>query len=103
MTRRPLALSIARRVKKDILAATEWWEANRRAAPGAITDEVDKALDLLQTAPEAGVSVPGTRLFGVRRVPLERIDYHLYYRINARRSRITVLALWHARRRPPTL
>jgi plasmid stabilization system protein ParE len=75
----------------------------RPAAPDAITDEVAKALDVLRPAPEAGVLVTGASLSGLRRVFLERSDYHLYYRINVRRSRITVIALWHARRRPPRL
>lgn len=103
MTPRSLAVSFTRRAAAEIAAAVDWWAMNRPAAPGAITDAIQEAVDMVRAAPEVGVLVPGARLSGIRRIFLDRIDYHLYYRVNARRSRIAVLAFWHARRRPPRL
>jgi plasmid stabilization system protein ParE len=103
MMPRPLGVSFTRRAATEIAAAVAWWARNRLAAPGAITDDINEAVGMLRAAPEIGIPVPSARLSGVRRIFLDRIDYHLYYRVNARRSRIAVLALWHARRRPPRL
>ncbi|KYG08745.1 hypothetical protein BE21_21905 [Sorangium cellulosum] len=103
MTPRSLAVAVTKRAAVEVATASAWWAENRPAAPGAVTDELARALSLLQTAPDAGVRVANARLAGVRRLFLERIDYHLSYQLSARRSRLTVLAFWHARRRPPLL
>lgn len=103
MSQGVLPVHFTRRATSQIATAADWWEANRPAARGAITAAVDAGVELLGDAPHAGSAVTGTRLLGVRRIFLERIDYHLYYRVNGRRRRIDVLAFWHSRRQPPLL
>lgn len=45
-----------------------------------------------------GAAAENARPRGLRRLYLERVDHHLYYRVDERKDRIVVIALWHARR-----
>jgi len=56
-----------------------------------------KAFALIAAQPECGTPVQKSRVVGVRRIHLARLNYFLYYRIG-RTRRIEVLAFWHASR-----
>jgi hypothetical protein len=43
------AIRVARRAAAEIDEATVWWELNRAAAPGAIADEIERALALIRS------------------------------------------------------
>lgn len=45
-----------------------------------------------------GESIPHSRLPGVRRLYLGRLQYHLYYVASRESETVEVLALWHASR-----
>jgi plasmid stabilization system protein ParE len=91
-----LAIRVARRAAADIDEATDWWELNRAAAPGAIADEIERAFALIRSQPRIGALARNARLPGVRRVHLSRVHYHLYYRVMP--EAIEVLAFWHTSR-----
>jgi plasmid stabilization system protein ParE len=67
-------------------------------APEALHEELDQALQLIASQPYVGVIARNTKLSGVRRILLNRVDY-LYYRIiDAPTRSLQVIALWHAQR-----
>jgi len=89
---------IADRAQRQINKAGDWWLRNRSKAPFAFADDFDSALDLLETLPGAGESVPHQRIRGLRRLFISRVRYFLYYTIDESSELIQVLALWHASR-----
>ena len=91
-----LAIRVARGAAAEIDEAADWWELNRVAAPGAIADEIQRALALIRNQPRIGAVARNPRLPGVRRVHLSRVHYHLYYRVTP--EAIEVLAFWHTSR-----
>jgi len=94
-----LSVRFTRRAAGHVDEAGRWWHANRTKAPGALREELVRALQLITTQPTAGASARNVRLAGVRRILLRRVNYHLYYRLVESPSRsIQVVALWHAAR-----
>ena len=98
MTRPALPVVLTRRAAGQVEDAARWWSQNRQAAPGAIREELSRALDLVALQPSCGVPARSAQLKGVRRIYLSRIDHFVYYRLVPQRDRIEVLAFWHARR-----
>jgi len=76
--------------------AADWWEANRPAAPNALAEDVALALVQISEHPEAGGPVLSSRRRGVRRIPLRRTRYLIYYCVV--REEIEILAFCHASR-----
>ena len=64
---------------RDIVRANAWWEQNRPEAPGAVLDEVGKALEQIVSQPESGLAYASRKKGLVRRVPLPLTKRHLYY------------------------
>ena len=91
-----LQISISRRARAQIEEAAQWWVPNRPSAPGAIRQDLDRALALLVAHPDIGTRARLEKLKGVRRITLSRIRYHLYYR--ATDKTLEVLAVWHTSR-----
>lgn len=89
------------RARREIAIDIAWWRINRPAAPNALREELGKARELLARNPEAGPAAEDHP--GVRRLLLERVSYHVYYRVNADARQVEILAFWHTRRRPPAL
>lgn len=89
------------RARREYAIALAWWRVNRTAARTLLREEVRAARRLLARHPEAGPEdEAGT---GVRRLLLQRTEYHIYYRVVAEERRVDILAVWHARRLPPDL
>jgi plasmid stabilization system protein ParE len=91
-----LRLRITRRAAADIERADAWWRENRLAAPWAIRVDLRSALDLLAVQPGIGQKVENARVAGTRRLHLDRVRYHLYYRVAE--GELVVLAFWHSNR-----
>jgi plasmid stabilization system protein ParE len=87
---------LTRRAAAEIREAAAWWAANRAAAPGAVQEELRRALALISAQPRVGATARNAALKGIRRVHLSRVHYHLYYRIKS--GRVEILAFWHASR-----
>ena len=97
-----LTYLIKARAKREIEKAADWWAENRLAAPGAVRKDLEDALKILVEQPGIGTKVETGRTPQVRRFLLDRISYHLYYRV--RRSKLEVLSVWHtSRRRGPSV
>ena len=95
----PLPTSFTRRAAQQVEAAGLWWHEHRPKAPGAIREELERALQLIASQPNVGARARNAKLAGVRRIVLSLVGYHLYYRLLDTPSRsVQVLALWHASR-----
>jgi plasmid stabilization system protein ParE len=75
-----------------------WWAANRLKAPALFRDELAAAVRLLRAMPSAGTLYNGVRDLELRRVPMSRSRYHVYYSVDAAASRVRVHAVWHMAR-----
>ena len=94
MTEQQLKIaSLARRQIKD---ATSWWQDNRKGAPQLLEHEIESALRAIREHVHLGSKVPSSRFADLRRFPIGKSGYWLYYRPAA--GGITVLALWHESR-----
>ncbi len=99
-----MKLVVSPQASSDIEVAVRWWLANRPKAPGLLEEELRLAFDFISHTPQGGIPGASGRPAGVRRVPLPRSRYLLYYRVLEAEGTVRVLRLWHAsRRRPPRL
>jgi plasmid stabilization system protein ParE len=94
----PLRLRILRRAARQISDAIVWWRSNRQAAPHTLEEDLREALELVRVQPLLGSRWRNVRHHTVRRLYLDRVRYHLYYRLSADFSAIEVLAFWHSAR-----
>lgn len=84
---------------RQVEQAARWWRDNRSKAPEALQNDLASALELIASQPGVGAIARNTRLTGVRRVSLNRIGYHLYYRVHGEPPQsLQVVAFWHASR-----
>ena len=95
---RPLQIQINDLAKAQVRAAEEWWRVNRPSAPNAIREELERAASLIALQPEVGTRARNVTLPDVRRLALDRIRYHVYYRVIADLEQVEILAFWHASR-----
>jgi len=93
-----LPIQVAQSAADQIVAASAWWQANRPKAPGALREEIERALELLSAQPQIGVTAANVKLAGVRRIHLSRVHYHLYYRVRESPAVVEIPALWHTSR-----
>ncbi|MEO7973302.1 MAG: type II toxin-antitoxin system RelE/ParE family toxin [Thermoanaerobaculia bacterium] len=93
-----LRLRVAPQAAIQIQTAPRWWKVNRTKAPAAFFEDLSRTLAILRVQPELGTRVANPNLAGVRRVLLERVRYHLYYRVDETGGALEVLSLWHSSR-----
>ena len=96
-------LVISPQAAADIEVALRWWLANRPKAPELLEQELRLGFEFISQTPNAGIPLRRGRLKDVRRVPLPRSRYLVYYRVLESQNTVHVLRLWHASRRPPKL
>lgn len=94
----PLPIEITRLATRQIREAEAWWRINRRAAPNAIRQELERAFTLIASQPGTGGRADNVKVPGVRRIFLPLVKYHVYYHVLSNPDRIQVVAFWHARR-----
>jgi plasmid stabilization system protein ParE len=93
-----LPVVLTRRAERQLEEALNWWMANRTAAPDLLLDNVERAMQLLAAQPSIGAKARGDRFRDIRRVLLEPVGYHIYYRVRPVLRRVEILAVWHAQR-----
>jgi plasmid stabilization system protein ParE len=79
-------------------AVAEWWRANRPAAPELVKQELRQTFGVLAETPYIGSPYLRTPVPGVRRYPLKKTPYHVYYRVNEEAGEVIVLSVWSAMR-----
>ena len=94
----PLRVELTALAAQQIREAELWWRLNRRAAPNAIREELQRLLPLIALQPKIGSRATNVKLEGVRRIHIRRINYHLYFHVTGTPEFLEVLALWHSRR-----
>jgi len=77
-------------------AGDRWWRQHRPASPGLFANELRDAVELVARAPSTGQAFATTALEGVRRVPLHRTKFHVYFVV--REMLVVIVAVWSARR-----
>jgi plasmid stabilization system protein ParE len=102
---RRYAILLSQRASREIDAARAWWIEHRDPTAGVFDDAIATALGRLEAFPEMGprVRIRARWSATVRRVQLDPIGYHLYYRVDGPEERIVVICFWHERRRSPRL
>ena len=92
-----MKVTLSKRAEREIERIDSRWRVERPAAPELFTDELDAVLDVLPASPEMG-KIYGTWHHGelVRRVMLEKSEYHVYYAIED--DELVVITVWGARR-----
>ena len=78
----------------ELNEAAQYYDLEEPGLGAAFLEEVDRCLQSIQAAPEAGAILRGT----IRRRLLRRFPYALLYKIKS--SRIRILAVMNLRRRP---
>ena len=94
----PLAIELTALAVQHIRQAEMWWRNNRKAAPNAIRQELERTFTLIALQPQIGSRATNVKLQGVRRIFLPAIKYHLYWHVVSEPERVEVVAFWHSRR-----
>jgi len=89
-----LPVEISSLAAQHIRELESWWRRNRRLAPRAVREELQRAVRLISMTPFIGHPAADVELQNVRRIHIARIWHHLYYRVIEDPERIEVLALW---------
>jgi plasmid stabilization system protein ParE len=95
----PLRIEVSKLADRQIQEADRWWRQNREKAPDAIREELKRIGALIASQPHLGARATNVKLTGVRRIHVERIHYHVYYRtVGTPPEYIEIVAFWGARR-----
>jgi plasmid stabilization system protein ParE len=94
----PLHIEVSELADRQIQEADRWWRRNREKAPDAVREELRRVGALIASQPHLGARATNVKLAGVRRIHIERIHYHLYYRVAGSPEYIEIVAFWSARR-----
>lgn len=78
-----LPVKLSPQAVRHLRQAKKWWAENRPKAPGAVEDDSEQAVDLIADLPSVGEPVQHSTMPGIRRLLLDRIQYHVYYLHNA--------------------
>jgi plasmid stabilization system protein ParE len=93
----PRGLLVTRSARAQIRRTADWWRENRPAVSDLLRSELERAFVFVAAHPEAGSPCLDRGFEGVRRIHLERVRCHLFYRVRADET-IEILALWHTSR-----
>ena len=75
-----------------------WWRAERPAVRDLFREELAATIQLLREAPLAGVPYDAPGVTGVRRVPMFRCRYRVFYTVDEEGAVVRIHAVWHASR-----
>lgn len=91
-------LEVSPVAESQIREAAAWWLENRRKAPQAFSEDLERAFRLVTSMPNSGEPVRHEEHQGIRRLLMSRVRYYLYYRLDPEAERVDVVALWHTSR-----
>lgn len=95
---------LAEDARQQVATIQAWWKANRPSNPRLFRQELQAAVDRLSVFPNAGAPYGASPIEGVRRLLLPRTQHYLYYRVDAGKATVHVVAVWHlARGKGPAL
>jgi plasmid stabilization system protein ParE len=82
--------------ERHLAELVAWWTENRPLAPSLVQREFAHCVQLLETAPMAGVRFLRTPVPGVRRLVMRRTRNLVYYIYDSTNSIAYVIAVWGA-------
>jgi toxin ParE1/3/4 len=88
--------SFRRQAFLDYTAAQRWYEKQRRGLGAHFQHEVDRAIIQACATPRRFAEVTA----GIHYVRVSRFPFVIYYKV--RGNKLTILAVFHVRRHPPT-
>jgi plasmid stabilization system protein ParE len=91
-------IEVSELADRQIQEADAWWRKNRLAAPNAIREELERIGPLIASQPHIGERARNVTLSGVRRLFIERIYHHVYYRVVGDPEIVEIVAFWGSRR-----
>jgi plasmid stabilization system protein ParE len=94
----PLQIVVSPLAAQQIDKEDAWWRANRPKAPNAIREEIQRISALIAFQPSIGPIARNVILPGVRRIHLERVRCHIYYRVVDSPRRVEIVGFWGSRR-----
>ena len=94
----PLRIVVSPLANEQIEKEDAWWRTNRPKAPKAIREELERVSALISFQPHIGPIARNVRLAGVRKIHIERIHCHIYYRVVGSPPYIEIVGFWGARR-----
>jgi len=97
----PLPIEATDLARAQISELDSWWRLNRLKAPNAVREELERFSALIAFHPGIGVPARNLKLPGVRRLLIERLHYHIYYRVIGLPEYIEIVAVWGSRRGTP--
>jgi len=97
----PLHIEVSELAETQISELDYWWRQNRLKAPNAVREELERVSGLIAFHPLLGTRASNVKLPGVRRIFIERLHYHVYYRVIGSPEYIEIVAVWGSRRGTP--
>jgi plasmid stabilization system protein ParE len=94
----PARIEFTHSAREHAERVQRWWLEHRAAAPDLFEAELAAALQQLADFPRIGPPYLHPRARGIRRLLMPRCRYHLYYRLDADASVVTVVAIWYSQR-----
>lgn len=94
----PLHIEVTELAEAQISDLDSWWRANRLKAPNAVREEIERVSALIAFHPGMGMPARNVKLPGVRRNFIERLHYHVYYRLLGSPEYVEIVAVWGSRR-----
>lgn len=96
-----LHVEVSELANEQIRELDSWWRQNRLKAPNAVREELERVSTLITFQPTIGVRASNLKLPGVRRIFIERLHYHVYYRLVGTPEYIEIVAVWSSWRGTP--
>jgi len=97
----PLHIEVSELAESQISDLDTWWRKNRLKAPNAVREELERVSAVIAFHPSVGTRATNLKLPGVRRIFIERLHYHVYYRVIGSPESIEIVAVWGSRRGTP--
>jgi len=94
----PLRVIVSPLADRQIKKEADWWRANRSSAPSSVREEIERISALIAFQPNIGPIARNVKLSGVRRIYLERVRCHIYYRVVGSPPHIEIVGFWGSRR-----
>jgi plasmid stabilization system protein ParE len=95
-------IKVLSRAAAQLEDCTRWWWKHRTAARNQVELEFSKVVEIISQTPHVGTLYKELKSFQVRRLPLKKTPYYVYYYVDG--DFALVVAVWSSmRRRGPSL
>ena len=96
-----MKIRITKRAEKDAARIDARWREKKDKSPELFAQEFRAAVERLRIVRNAGTPFPTESRPTLRRVLMERSQYHVYFVVYEQLQEIRIMVIWGARRRRP--